>query len=219
MPQQSRAAAARLPASLTMSYRSNTLRVLCPVSSMASRSATLGRPGSGPQSGQVLAEHREKLRTKIRLEPLTPLLPRLAREVAELRLEARCPPSFAEDPLAAVPAVQMGERQRLANSLHRRVRVQGGWAPEDFLGVVQTMPVSKGGFGGLDIWLREGIVGTQYGQYVIASLLALREHPSADRRTMNEAAVKNLGSVGWTAQAAEAARASCPGASIGGGER
>jgi len=31
--------------------------------------------------------------------------------------------------------------------------------------------------------------------------------------------IKNLVSVGWTAQAAEAARASCPGASIGGGER
>ena len=51
------------------------------------------------------------------------------------------------------------------------------------------MPVSKGGFGGLDIRLREDILGTQCGQYVIAGLLALREHPSADRRTMNEAAV------------------------------
>jgi len=53
--------------------------------------------------------------------------------------------------------------------------------PEDYPGVVQTMPVSKGGFGGLDIRLREDILGTQCGQYVIAGLLALREHPSVDR--------------------------------------
>ena len=45
------------------------------------------------------------------------------------------------------------EQQRLANTLHRGVRVHGGWAPEDYLGVVQRAPVWKGGFGGLDIWL------------------------------------------------------------------
>ena len=109
---------------------------------------------------------------------------------------------------------QLEEHQRLANTLHSRVRVHGGWAPEDYLGVVQRTPVWKGGFGGLDIWLRGDIVGTQCGQYVIASLLALREHPSADQRTVNEEAVKSLVSVGWTAQAAEAARASCPGTPI-----
>ena len=114
---------------------------------------------------------------------------------------------------------QVAEHQQLANALHRRVRVHGGWAPEDYLGVVQTMPVWKSGFGGLDIWLRGDIVGTQCGQYVIASLLALRERPLADGRTVNEEATKNLVSVGWTAQAAEAARASCPGASMAGGER
>ena len=114
---------------------------------------------------------------------------------------------------------QLVEHQQLANALHRRVRVHGGWAPEDYLGVVQTMPVWKSGFGGLDIWLRGDIVGTQCGQYVIASLLALRERPLADGRTVNEEATKNLVSVGWTAQAAEAARASCPGASMAGGER
>jgi len=106
---------------------------------------------------------------------------------------------------------QLEEHQRLANALHRRVRVHGGWAPEDNLGVVQPMPVWKSGFGGLDIWLRGDIVGTQCGQYVIASLLALRERPSADPSTVNEEAMKSLVSVGWTAQAAEAAKASCPG--------
>jgi hypothetical protein len=105
---------------------------------------------------------------------------------------------------------QLEEHQRLANALHRRVRVHGGWAPEDYLGIVQPMPVWKSGFGGLDIWLRGDIVGTQCGQYVIASLLALRERPSADPSTVNEEAIKSLGSVGWTAQAAEAAKASCP---------
>ena len=110
-------------------------------------------------------------------------------------------------------APQLEDHQRLANALHRRVRVHGGWSPEDYLGVVQTMPVWKGGFGGLDIWLRGDIVGTQCGQYMIASLLALRERPLADGRTVNEEAIKNLVSVGWTAQAAEAARDSCPKAS------
>ena len=105
---------------------------------------------------------------------------------------------------------QLEEHQRLANALHRRVRVHGGWAPEDYLGIVQPMPVWKSGFGGLDVWLRGDIVGTQCGQYVIASLLALRERPSADPSTVNEAAIKSLGSVGWTAQAAEAAKASWP---------
>jgi hypothetical protein len=105
---------------------------------------------------------------------------------------------------------QLEEHQRLANALHRRVRIHGGWAPEDYLGVVQAMPVWKSGFGGLDIWLRGDIVGTQCGQYVIASLLALRDRPSADPSTVNEEAIKSLVSVGWTAQAAEAAKASCP---------
>ncbi len=84
---------------------------------------------------------------------------------------------------------------------------------------MQTMPFWKSGFGGLDIWLRGDVVGTQCGQYTIASLFALREHPLADRRTVNEEAIENFVLVGWTAQAAEVARASCPGASIGGGER
>ena len=105
---------------------------------------------------------------------------------------------------------QLEEHQRLANALHRRVRIHGGWAPEDYLGVVQAMPVWKNGFGGLDVWLRGDIVGTQCGQYVIASLLALRERPSADPSTVNEEAIKSLVSVGWTAQTAEAAKASCP---------
>ena len=111
---------------------------------------------------------------------------------------------------------QLEEHQRLANLLHRGVRVHGGWAPEDYLGVVQTAPVWKSGFGGLDMWLRGDIVGTQCGQYVIASLLALREHPSADQKTVNEEAVKRLVSVGWSAQAAEAARASCPATPVSG---
>jgi hypothetical protein len=114
---------------------------------------------------------------------------------------------------------QLEEHQRLANALRPRVRVHGGWAPEDYLGVVQAMPILKNGFGGLDIWLRGDIVGTQCGQYVVASLLALRDERGADARTVNEEAVKNLVSVGWTAPAVEAARASCPGASIGGGVR
>ena len=105
---------------------------------------------------------------------------------------------------------QLEEHQRLANALHRRVRVHGGWAPEDYLGAAQTMPFWKSGFGGLDIWLRGDIVGTQCGQYIIAGLLALREHPSADPSTVNEEAIKSLVSVGWTTQAAEAAKASCP---------
>jgi hypothetical protein len=37
---------------------------------------------------------------------------------------------------------QLEEHQRLANALHPRVQVQGGWAPEDNLGVVQTVPFS-----------------------------------------------------------------------------
>ena len=109
---------------------------------------------------------------------------------------------------------QLEEHQRLANAIRPRVLVHGGWAPEDYLGVVQTMPFWTGGFGGLDIWLRGDVVGTQCGQYVIASLLALRDQPSADGRAVNEEAVKKLVSVGWNAQAAEAAAASCPGASI-----
>ncbi len=109
---------------------------------------------------------------------------------------------------------QLEEHQRLANSLHQGVRVHGGWAPEDNLGVVQRAPFWKSGFGGLDISLRGDIVGTPCGQFVIASLLALQERPSADERTVNEEAVKSLVSVGWNAQAAEAARASCPGTPV-----
>jgi len=112
---------------------------------------------------------------------------------------------------------QLEENQRLANALHPRVLVHGGWAPEDHLGVVQSMPFWKKGFGGLDIWLRGDIVGTQCGQYVIASLLALRESSSTDGSTVNEEAVKRLMSVGWSAQAAEAARVSCPAAPVGKG--
>jgi hypothetical protein len=115
-------------------------------------------------------------------------------------------------------SAQLEEHQRLANALRPRVRVHGGWAPADNLGVVQAMSIWRG-FGGLDIWLRGDIVGTQCGQYVVASLLALREQREADRRTMDQEAVKRLVSVGWTAQSAEAARASCPGASIGEGLR
>ena len=111
-------------------------------------------------------------------------------------------------PLALSP--QLEEHQRLANALRPRVRVHGGWAPGETFGVVQRMPVWKNGFGGLDIWLRGDLVGTQCGQYVIASLLALQEHPSADSSTMNEEAIKSLVSVGWTGPAAEAARQSCP---------
>jgi len=83
---------------------------------------------------------------------------------------------------ATPPAVspQLEEHQRLANSLRQRVRVHGGWAPEDNLGLVQPMPVWRNGFGGLDIWLRGDIVGSQCGQYVIASLWLCG---SAPRRT------------------------------------
>ena len=79
---------------------------------------------------------------------------------------------------------------------------------------MQTTPFWKGGFGGLDIWLRGDIVGTQCGHYVIAELLAMRDQarPLANRGTVKEEAIKKLMSVGWTAQAAEAAMASCPGA-------
>ena len=116
---------------------------------------------------------------------------------------------------------QLEDHQRLANALHPRVRVYGGWAPEDNLGLVQTTPFWKGGFGGLEIWLRGDIVGTPCGQYVIAGLLALRDQtrPLANRGSMSEEAIRNLVSVGWTAQAAEAAMASCPGASVGAGGR
>jgi len=113
-------------------------------------------------------------------------------------------------PQALTP--QLEEHQRLANALRPRVRVHGGWAPEDYLGVVQPMKILTSGFGGLDLSLRGDIVGTQCGQYVIASLLALHERPSADASTVNEDALKSLISVGWTAQAVEAAKASCPAA-------
>src|SRR5262249_946814 len=108
---------------------------------------------------------------------------------------------------------QLEEHQRLANALHSGVRVHGGWAPEDYLGVVQPTPGLKGGFGGLAIWLRRDIVGPPLGAYVLARRLALRQRPSGDQRTVNEEAVKRLVSAGWSAQAAEAARASCPGGS------
>ena len=45
---------------------------------------------------------------------------------------------------------QLEDHQRLANALHPRVQVQGGWAPEDNLGVVQTV-FWRGGFGGIVI--------------------------------------------------------------------
>jgi hypothetical protein len=107
---------------------------------------------------------------------------------------------------------QLEDHQRLANALHPRVRVYGGWAPEDNLGLVQTRPFWKGGFGGIDIWLRGDIVGTQCGQYVIASLLALRERARSlvNRDTVDEEAIKSLVAVGWSEQAVRAAAASCP---------
>jgi hypothetical protein len=114
---------------------------------------------------------------------------------------------------------QLEEHQRLANALRPRVVVHGGWAPEDNLGLVEAMPFWKGGFGGLDIWLRGDIVGTPCGQYIVASLLALREQPKADGRTVDAEAIRTLVALGWSAPGAEAARASCPGASQGGGAR
>ena len=109
---------------------------------------------------------------------------------------------------------QLEEHQRLANAIRPRVLVHGGWAPEDNLGLVQAMSFWKG-FGGLDIWLRGDIVGTPCGQYIVASLLALRENPKADGRIVDAEAIRTLVSVGWSAPGAEAARASCPGASQG----
>jgi len=111
---------------------------------------------------------------------------------------------------------QLEEHQRLANTLRSRVRVYGGWAPEDYLGVVQRTPFWKRGFGGLEIWLRGDIVGTQCGQFVIASLLALHAHSSADPSVVNAEAIRSLMSVGWSEQGAEAARASCPAAPAAG---
>jgi hypothetical protein len=107
---------------------------------------------------------------------------------------------------------QLEEHQRLANALHPRVQVQGGWAPEDNLGVVQTVPFWRGGFGGITISLRGDIVGTQCGQYVIASLLALRERNRSlvDRGTLDEEAIKSLVAIGWGEQTARSAAASCP---------
>jgi hypothetical protein len=136
------------------------------------------------------------------------------RRVTVLLLAALTTGCATAAPQAISP--QLEDHQRLANALRPRVRVHAGWAPGDNLGLVQTTPFWKGGFGGLDIWLRGDIVGTQCGQYVIAGLLALREHarPLADPATVNDA-IKKLMSVGWTAQAAEAAMASCPGASTG----
>src|SRR5437899_7363912 len=57
----------------------------------------------------------------------------------------------AAAPQAIYP--QLEDHQRLANALRHRVRVHGGRAPEDHLGVVQTMPFWRSGFGGLNIWL------------------------------------------------------------------
>ena len=113
---------------------------------------------------------------------------------------------------------QLEEHQRLANAIRPRVLVHGGWAPEDNLGLVQAMSFWKG-FGGLDIWLRGDIVGTPCGQYIVASLLALRENPKADARSVDAEAIRTLLSIGWSGPGAEAARASCPGASQGGGTR
>lgn len=137
------------------------------------------------------------------------------RRVTMLLLAALTAGCATAAPQALSP--QLEENQKLANALRPRVLVHGGWAPEDYLGIVQPMPFWKKGFGGLDIWLRGDIVGTQCAQYVIASLLALREHPSADGSTVNEEAVRRLMAIGWTAQAAEAARASCPAAPVGRG--
>ena len=107
---------------------------------------------------------------------------------------------------------QLEEHQRLANALHPRVQVRGGWAPEDNLGVVQTVPFWRGGFGGISISLRGDIVGTQCGQYVIASLLALhdRNRSLVDRGTLDEEAIKSLVAIGWGEQTARSAAASCP---------
>ena len=107
---------------------------------------------------------------------------------------------------------QLEDHQRLANALHPRVRVHGGWAPEDNLGLVETVPFGKGGFGGINIWLRGDIVGTPCGQYVVASLLALREQSRSlvNSGTVNEEAIKSLATIGWSEQAARAAEASCP---------
>jgi hypothetical protein len=115
---------------------------------------------------------------------------------------------------AAPPALspQLEEHQRLANALQPRVRVHGGWAPEDNLGLVETAPFWKAGFGGANIWLREDIVGTPCGQYVIASLLALREQSRSlkNHGPVQEEAIKSLHAIGWTEDAARAAAASCP---------
>ena len=107
---------------------------------------------------------------------------------------------------------QLEDHQRLANALHPRVLVHGGWAPEDNLGLIERVPFWKGGFGGISIWLREDIVGTQCGQYVIASLLALHAHAprSVDRGTVNQEAIKSLAAIGWSEREVGAAAASCP---------
>lgn len=107
-------------------------------------------------------------------------------------------------------SAQLEEHQRLANALKPRVRVHGGWAPGDNLGLVQPMPIWKNGFGGTEVWLRGDIVGTQCGQYIVASLLALHANPKADPREVDEAATRSLVSVGWSVPTVEAARASCP---------
>ena len=106
---------------------------------------------------------------------------------------------------------QLEDHQRLANALHPRVQVQGGWAPEDNLGVVQTV-FWRGGFGGIVISLRGDIVGTPCGQYVIASLLALRERNRSlvDRGTLEEETITSLVKIGWSEQTARSAAASCP---------
>ena len=107
---------------------------------------------------------------------------------------------------------QLEDHQRLANALHPRVRVYGGWAPGDNLGLVENVPFWEGGFGGIKIWLRGDIVGTQCGQYVIASLLALREQSGllATRGNVGEEAIRSLLLVGWGEQTARAAAESCP---------
>ncbi len=70
----------------------------------------------------------------------------------------------------------------------------------------------KGGFGGISISLRGDIVGTQCGQYVIASLLALRERNRSlsDRGTLEEETITSLVKIGWSEQTARSAAASCP---------
>jgi len=68
-------------------------------------------PHGGP--AEVVTEHPEQARLRIRLQPLPPRLPGLARQAAELGLETGRPPRLAkvEDPLAPMPAAQVREHE------------------------------------------------------------------------------------------------------------